>query len=198
LGINHYLKETRKRQKTSLEATETVIGRKKGFACWWNSQMRKRGYPYSRTIGPVFADRLADIIVPQERTAIVIAYVHNNPVRARVVASPEMSSWTSHRAYLGLETHLPYLNSTLALRLCGLEDTNCGRTEFHDFVLSRINDPKDSSLSNEYALEQRQRIRSALKRPAELATGCAGVQSVHYDIVPQSLSAQTARYKGSP
>jgi hypothetical protein len=56
-----------------------------GFACWWNSRMRKRGYRYSRTRGPVFADRFADIIIPRERTGIVIAYVHNNPVRARVV-----------------------------------------------------------------------------------------------------------------
>jgi hypothetical protein len=169
-----------------------------GFACWWNSQMRKRGYPYSRTRGPVFADRFADIIVPRERTAAVIAYVHNNPVRARVVVSPEMSGWTSHRAFLGLDAPLPYLNSKLALNLCGLNDTDRGRTEFHDLVLSRINDPKDSSLSNEYVLEQRRHIRSALKLPAELATGRAGVQSVQFDIVPRSLVAQAARYKGSP
>jgi hypothetical protein len=169
-----------------------------GFACWWNSKMRKRGYPYSRTRGPVFADRFADIIIPPERTAVVIAYVHNNPVRARVVISPEISCWTSHRAFLGLDAPLPHLNSKRALNLCGLDDTERGRTEFHDFVLSRINDPKDSSLSNEYALEQRQHIRAALKLPAELATGHAGVQSVQFDILPQSLAAQTARYNGSP
>jgi hypothetical protein len=169
-----------------------------GFAYWWNSRMRKRGYRYSRTRGPVFADRFADIIVPRERTGIVIAYVHNNPVRARVVTSPEMSYWSSHRAFIGLDAPLPYVNSKLTLHLCGLDDSNRGRTEFHDFVLSRINDPKDSSLSNEYALEQRQRIRSALKLLAELATGLADERSVHFDIVPRSLAAQSARYKGSP
>ena len=168
-----------------------------GFACWWNSQMRKRGYPYSRTRGPVFADRFADIIIPPERAAAVIAYVHNNPVRARVVVSPEISHWTSHRAFLGLESPLTCLNLKLALNLCGFDDNDRGRTEFHDFVLSRINDPKDSSLSNEYALQQRQRIRSALKLPAELATGRSHVQSVHFDIVPRSIAAQAARYKGS-
>jgi hypothetical protein len=169
-----------------------------GFAGWWNSQMRKRGYPYNRTRGPVFADRFADVIVPPERTAIVVAYVHNNPVRAHLVVSPEMSDWTSHRAYLGLDVSLPYLNSNLALKLCGLDDTVRGRTEFHDFVLTRLNDPKDESLSSEYALEQRQRIRSALKLPAELATGYSGVQSIEFGISPRSISADSARYKGSP
>jgi putative transposase len=105
-----------------------------GFAGWWNCQMRKRGYPYNRTRGPVFADRFADVIVPPERTAIVVAYVHNNSVRARLVVSPEMSDWTSHRAFLGLDISLPYLNTKLALKLCGLDDTARGRTEFHDFV----------------------------------------------------------------
>jgi putative transposase len=56
-----------------------------GFAGWWNRRMRQSGPPYTRTRGPVFADRFADIVVPPERAAIVIAYVHNNPVRARLV-----------------------------------------------------------------------------------------------------------------
>jgi hypothetical protein len=86
-----------------------------GFAGWWNCQMRRSGYPCNRTRGPVFADRFADVIVPLERTGLVIAYVHNNPVRARVVVSPEMSDWTSHRMFLGLDAPLPFLNLSLAL-----------------------------------------------------------------------------------
>jgi hypothetical protein len=169
-----------------------------GFAGWWNRQMRARGYPYNRTRGPVFADRFADVIVPPERTGIVIAYVHNNPVRALVVTSPEMSYWTSHRLFLGFDSTLPCLNSKLALKLCGLDDSERGRAEFHDFVLSRLNDPKDGSLSSEYALQQRQRIRAYLKLPAELTTGYSGEQSVQFGIAPRSLAAQAARYNGSP
>jgi hypothetical protein len=169
-----------------------------GFAGWWNCQMRKSGYPYNRTRGPVFADRFADVIVPLERTGLVIGYVHNNPVRARVVVSSEMSDWTSHRMFLGLDAPLPFLNLNLALTLCGLDDSERGRAEFHDLVLARLNDPKDGSLSSEYAMEQRQRIRASLKVPAELATGYSSGQGVQFSIAPQSLATQDVRYNGAP
>ena len=53
-------------------------------------------------LGPVFADRPYVEAVDDCRVPYLLAYVHNNPVRARVVASADESSWTSHRAYLGL------------------------------------------------------------------------------------------------
>ena len=169
-----------------------------GFAGWWNCQMRKRGYPYNRTRGPVFADRFADVIVPLERTGLVIAYIHNNPVRARVVVSPEMSAWTSHRMFLGLDAPLHFLDLNIALTLCGFDDSERGRAEFHNLVLGRLNDPKDGSLSSEYAMEQRERIRASLKIPAELATGYTSEQGVQFNIAPQSLATQDVRYNGSP
>ncbi len=53
-------------------------------------------------LGPVFADRPYAEAVDDSRVPYLLAYVHNNPVRARLVGSADESSWTSHRAYLGL------------------------------------------------------------------------------------------------
>ena len=65
-----------------------------GFAAWLN---RAQG-----ALGPVFSDRFRSVVCDRERTGVLLAYVHNNPVRATVVAQPEHSDWTSHRAYAGL------------------------------------------------------------------------------------------------
>ena len=68
------------------------------FAAWMN---KRRG-----RLGSVFADRAKDYRVLPAHEGSVIAYIHNNPVRARVVRRARESSWTSHRAYAGL-VHAP-------------------------------------------------------------------------------------------
>ena len=66
-----------------------------GFAGWLN---RRQG-----TLGPLFAGRYGSVLCPPEKAAHLVAYVHNNPVRASVVSDPVDSGWTSHRALAGLE-----------------------------------------------------------------------------------------------
>ncbi len=63
------------------------------FAQWLNRRHDR--------IGAVFAERPKDFAVRPDREAHLIAYIHNNPVRAGVVARACDSSWTSHRSYLG-------------------------------------------------------------------------------------------------
>jgi hypothetical protein len=63
------------------------------FARWFN-EMQER-------IGPMFAGRADMTIERTQRVAHLIAYIHNNPVRAGVVGRARDSSWTSHRAYIG-------------------------------------------------------------------------------------------------
>jgi hypothetical protein len=74
-----------------------------------DSWARKVNAPFGRwlnvhhdRLGPVFAERPSTYLVPLHREAEVIAYIHNNPVRASVVPEARSSSWSSHRAYLGL------------------------------------------------------------------------------------------------
>jgi REP element-mobilizing transposase RayT len=63
------------------------------FARWMNKRHGR--------LGPIFADRAASWGMRREHEARTIAYIHNNPVRAGVVARAADSSWSSHRAYVG-------------------------------------------------------------------------------------------------
>jgi hypothetical protein len=67
----------------------------------------------------VFADRPASYAVPRHREAEVIAYIHNNPVRAGLVARARESSWSSHQAYVGLVARPAWLDVREGLRRAG-------------------------------------------------------------------------------
>jgi REP element-mobilizing transposase RayT len=62
------------------------------FANWMNERHDR--------LGPLFAHRPNAWGVRPENVADLIAYIHNNPVRAGVVPRARDSSWTSHNAYI--------------------------------------------------------------------------------------------------
>lgn len=62
------------------------------FAHWMNRRHDR--------IGPVMADRPRSYAIKSEREPYVLAYIHNNPVRAGVVGRALDSSWTSHHYYV--------------------------------------------------------------------------------------------------
>ncbi|HUQ07984.1 MAG TPA: hypothetical protein VM261_36060 [Kofleriaceae bacterium] len=70
-------------------------------------------------LGPVFAERPATYLVPLHREAELIAYIHNNPVRAGVVANAASSSWSSHRAYVGMARTPRWLGVSEGLERAG-------------------------------------------------------------------------------
>ncbi len=119
-------------------------------------------------LGPVFAERPRTIGVPEEHLARLIAYQHNNPVRAGVVRDPVESSWTSHRFFVGEEPAPPWLDVAKALSLCGFDSSSTGRLNFHQFVLSRAADSRDSLLSGETSDENRARVRALEGATVEL------------------------------
>lgn len=54
--------------------------------------------------GPTFRGRFRNQLIVEERyLQHLIAYIHLNPVWARLVRRPDEECWTSHRAHLGLE-----------------------------------------------------------------------------------------------
>lgn len=88
--------------------------------------MRRVNSPFAQTlnrererIGPIFAGRARMWIVPPANIASVIAYIHNNPVRASVCTLARESTWTSHRAYVGLTTAPDWLHVEQGLALAG-------------------------------------------------------------------------------
>ncbi len=133
-----------------------------GFAGWLNKAENR--------LGPVFAERFRNIQCEEEQAATLIAYIHNNPVRAGVVKSPEASSWTSHPAYIGERKPPPWLNVELGLGLCGFSSSPSGRLAFHDFVRAEASRERDAILSALGLNRHRARIRRELGAPVEICS----------------------------
>lgn len=63
--------------------------------------------------GPVFKGRFHNQLVDDTiYLKYVVAYIHLNPLRAALVTRPDSECWTSHRAYLGLDTEPDWLTTT--------------------------------------------------------------------------------------
>jgi hypothetical protein len=165
-----------------------------GFANWLN---RCTG-----GLGQVFADRHRTIVCDGETAAALIAYVHNNPVRAGLVGDPADSAWTSHRAYVGLEPAPPWLDVELGLLVCGFEPTTNGRLRFDDFVRSRLSEPRSIVLSGGDLERRRAVARVAACNPVELAApkvhriGAESVVQTPVVVPPQCPLRST--WTGSP
>jgi REP element-mobilizing transposase RayT len=81
-----------------------------GFAMWKNRGLRRTG--------PVFAGRYKTVLVDRDEYLLeLVAYVHNNPVRAGVVSRAQESDWSSHRAYIGPVEAPRWLNTGFCLGL---------------------------------------------------------------------------------
>jgi len=53
-------------------------------------------------VGHVFDGRFKAFLVDQDRYGLaLVRYLHLNPVRAKIVRTPDAYTWSSHRAYLG-------------------------------------------------------------------------------------------------
>jgi hypothetical protein len=81
------------------------------FAHWLN---RQRG-----RLGPIFAHRPISREIPSNEALALIAYVHNNPVRTKLVATARDVSWSSHRAYLGTSRPPGWLHVEEGLKRSG-------------------------------------------------------------------------------
>lgn len=98
------------------------------FARWINDRLGR--------IGPVFADRANDWATAPTGVANLIAYIHNNPVRAGVVSHARDSDWTSHAAYINSVTPLGWLHVSE-----GLDLVQHDRDSFDAFVEGQPPDP---------------------------------------------------------
>jgi hypothetical protein len=99
------------------------------FALWLNQQCDG--------LGPVFADRPKMVIAPDAHAGAVLAYIHNNPVRAGVTRTAGASAWTSHRAYVGKAIAPSWLRVEEGLALSG----HAGNPKTFDaWVRARVGD----------------------------------------------------------
>ena len=73
-------------------------------------------------IGPMFVRGPKSFLVEADGVANVIAYIHNNPVRARLVDAASQTTWTSHRAYVGRSEVPRWLDVGEGLARAGFSD----------------------------------------------------------------------------
>jgi len=112
-------------------------------------------------IGPLFVRGPRALETPAPDVARLVAYIHNNPVRANVTATAATSGWTSHRAYLGLDAAPTWLDVELGLRLCGFADAHA----FDEFVKLHPTDPAREALERgEIEIDQSALFREAIER----------------------------------
>jgi hypothetical protein len=178
-----------------------------GFAGYLNRSERRNG---QRKLGPVFADRPKTFNISNDKAGYLAAYIHNNPVRAGVVTDPSYSTWTSHRAYLGLEPAPAFIHVKEGLALTGNDETAAGRLAFHDFVVSRIKDRTDSHMSGAELASMRKAVREKAGTAVELVSPHFDASELRYeaeagqyahirpdfDGTPQSVVAAVARATG--
>jgi hypothetical protein len=114
-----------------------------------------------------------------------------------LVASPELSDWTSHRAYYGSEPAPSWLNVKLGLELCGFESNEKGRQQFHEFVCARITDPKNAAFSGRDTIDMRRKIRTETTSLLELATATVSSSVVEYTTVTPPNTPLRSSWQGS-
>lgn len=125
---------------------------------------------WDRRFGPVYAERATAITMPLDRIGVLVPYIHNNPVRAGVVARADDSTWTSHRAWIGLDPCPSFLAAQLGLRLSGFDESASGRAAFDATVRARSTDPSQPLVAQSAMEALRTCARRELGRPVELAS----------------------------
>jgi len=168
-----------------------------GFSGWLNRSTGR--------LGPVFADRHRNVECESKTAIAMLAYVHNNPVRAGVVVDPAVSPWTSHRAYIGVAAAPDWLRVERGLSLCGLEPCAAGRNAFHKYVMQRANEPRQPKLVAANLQRARRDARRITALPVELASPRVAVErqrpgqlAQHIDWIVPASSPRRLRWTASP
>ncbi len=126
------------------------------FATWMNERHDR--------IGPIFVRGPRDYAMRVGQEPQLLAYLHNNPVRANIVPHPRESTWTSHRAYTGLAPVPTWLDVSTGLALAGFAEAQ----QFDDWVAGTPGDSGRVSITEARRLA---RQRGAV----EVATPTRGV-----------------------
>jgi len=106
--------------------------------------------------GPLFRGRFKNVVLETDaRVACVAAYIHLNPVRARLVSEPELFPWSSFAAYMQSRHTTPWLTRDWLLSMHGspeklekyVEDYRKGRLIWPDDLYS-VNQGKTTDKNN--------------------------------------------------
>jgi putative transposase len=97
-------------------------------------------YSQSRT-GHVFQGRYKALLLDADTYLMeLVRYIHLNPVRAGMAASPDDYPWSGHRGYLGIEV-LPWLTTDWVLSMFSA-DIQKSRNAYANFVTDGIGEKR--------------------------------------------------------
>jgi REP element-mobilizing transposase RayT len=100
--------------------------------------------------GHLFQGRYKALLVQADTYAAELSrYIHLNPVRAKVVRSPEEYQWSSCRQYLE-GTEAPWLSTSLVLGYFGTEDED-RRRNYRDYLFEAIGKESRDPLADSVA-----------------------------------------------
>jgi len=110
------------------------------YTQWFNWQHKSTGHVFQGRYKAVMVDADAYLLE-------LVAYIHLNPVRARMVDQPEKHAWSSHRTYLGKEA-LPWVETGAVLGQFARR-FRAARAKFSDFVAERMGEGRREEFHGE-------------------------------------------------
>lgn len=116
------------------------------YVQWFNWRHHKTGHLFERRYKAILVDT-------DEYLKELAAYIHLNPVRSRIVKTPEKYKWSSHQAFLGKMT-LPWLETDFILSMFS-PDPKRAHASFKEFVDSMIGLERNKSFHGEKNLDSR-------------------------------------------
>jgi len=95
------------------------------YTQWVNSRQRR--------VGHLFQGRYKAIVVDADAyLAELVRYIHLNPVRAKIVKTPDDYLWSGHRGYIG-HVKLPWLTTEWVLSQFS-QRLKTARAKYHNFI----------------------------------------------------------------
>jgi REP element-mobilizing transposase RayT len=166
-----------------------------------DSWMRRAHTPFADTmnrsynrIGPMFVRGPKDHVVPAPDVGNLIAYIHNNPVRAGVCATASDTDWTSHRAYVGAAPVPACLSVAEGVAYAGV-----GSAEAFD---AWVNDPmratSEHSFTEEGYEEARRAAQKACAVPARRSHIPDAIVVTTASVLGLSVAQLTSGSRGDP
>jgi hypothetical protein len=144
-------------------------------------------------LGPIFSGRPTCVEVPAGAELDVIAYVHNSPVRRKIVNRAVDISWSSHRAYVGHVPPPPWLHVVKGLALAGY----FGRLQEFDEAVGAL---KERALPFSLASRSSSVPRAAENRVTRQRHACEPLLeavAIEFGISIDSLKGRSATREGS-
>lgn len=160
------------------------------FAVWLN--LRKSRF------GPMVGKPPSIKEVHPKNCSKLLAYIHNNPVKAGVVTQAEHSTWTSHRGYLEQDPPPKWLDVNLGLQLADFEADEQGRRAFDAFVEQSRHEDWGAMLCPSTHREHRRMARESLGSAAELAIPRMDptTNTLTYPVLTPEGVSTTPRWRG--